>query len=101
MSCHLQTGTVLLFLFQFGFLVLFFLVWLLWLDFQNYTEKQAMRAVISTSAMFLVLFLIFEETDFTGEYDVSCELVFYAFIKWREHHMLSDMKSLTCLLLAA
>ena len=63
-SCHLQTGTVLLFLFQFGFLVLFFLIWLSWLDFQNYTEKQVMRVVISTSAMFLVLFLILEETDF-------------------------------------
>ena len=53
-SCHLQTVTVLLLLFQFGFLLLLFLLWLLWLGLPKLCWIMARVDI-------LVLFFILED----------------------------------------
>ena len=54
-SCHLQTVTVLLLLFQFVFLLFLFLLWLLWLGLPK------LCWIIVARVDILILFLILEE----------------------------------------
>ena len=71
LSCHLQIVTVLFLLFQFGFLLFLFLVWLLRLGLPILCWIKAVRV----SSLVLFLNLCFQL--FTIEYDVICGLVIW------------------------